>query len=326
MTTQTPTIQTPTPWTPTTQTSTAPTGTPPAGAPPTTLRERAVPYLLLTPAGLLIAAFVGLPLVTVIVLSFFRLNLVTGHLAFVGLGNYLAEGAHEEFLTSITNTLAYAALTIIPSIVLGLTVALLIHGVTRGKAFWRSVYFLPVATTLVAMSAVWRWMFQADTGVVDALLTPLTGARDWLNDPSLALLAVAVVGNWHQIGLIAILYLAALGTLPHDQYDSALLDGAGPWNRFWHVTWPGLGPTTVFAFITTAGSALQAYDIIAAMTAGGPLGATQTLTYAIWSRGVHYFDIGRAAVLSIVLLTLSLAVTALQRTGYARRLELGGSR
>ncbi len=289
-------------------------------------RTRAAPYLLTAPAAVLLTAFVVLPLIFVVGLSFFDVNLIGGGVSFAGLDNFVAETAHEEFGTSIRNTVVYAALTIVPSMVLGLLVALLVNGLARGQGFWRSVYFLPVATTLVAMSAVWRWMFQADTGIVDQVLGPLLGVRGWLDDPDLALGALAVVGTWHQFGLVAILYLAALGTVPRDQYDSAALDGAGAWNRFWHVTWPALGPTTVFAFATTASSALQAYDIDAAMTGGGPYDSTQTLTFAIWSRGVRFFDLGRAAVLSIALLALSLVVTAAQRTGYARRLERGGTR
>ncbi|MDI6022858.1 sugar ABC transporter permease [Leucobacter sp. UT-8R-CII-1-4] len=289
-------------------------------------RNSVVPYLLLAPGMLATALFVVVPLLLVFALAFFNLNLVTGTSDFVGLQNFAVEFVHPEFARSVSNTLLYALYTIIPSMAGGLVVALLIHGLSKGQGFWRSVYFLPVATTLVAMSAVWRWMFRADTGVVDTILGPIFGIRDWLNDPQLALHAIAVVGNWHQIGLVTVLYLAALGSLPRDPLESAQIDGAGPWAKFWHVTWPALGPTTVFAFITTASSALQAYDTIAAMTQGGPLGSTETLTYMIWVRGIHYFDIGRAAVLSIALLLLSVLATLAQRTGYGRKLEQGGAR
>lgn len=289
-------------------------------------RNSVVPYLLLAPGMFATALFVVVPLLLVFALAFFNLNLVTGTSDFVGLQNFAVELVHPEFARSVSNTLLYALYTIIPSMAGGLVVALLIHGLSKGQGFWRSVYFLPVATTLVAMSAVWRWMFRADIGVVDAILGPIFGIRDWLNDPQLALHAVAVVGNWHQIGLVTVLYLAALGSLPRDPLESAQIDGAGPWAKFWHVTWPALGPTTVFAFITTASSALQAYDTIAAMTQGGPLGSTETVTYMIWVRGIHYFDIGRAAVLSIALLLLSVLATLAQRTGYGRKLEQGGAR
>lgn len=291
----------------------------------TSPRDRILAYVLLAPALVLIVAFVIAPLVFVIGLAFFDVNLIAGTTRFVGLDNFASEATHPEFLNSVRNTLLYGLLTVFPSIFLGLLSAVIINSLARGQGFWRTVYFMPVATTLVAMSAVWRWLFRADTGVVDLLLSPL-GLRDWLGDPSLALGAVAMVGNWHQIGLVTVLYLAALGTLPRDQYESATLDGAGAWSRFIHVTWPGLGPTTVFAFILCCSSALQAYDVIAAMTQGGPLGATETLTYVIWLRGVNYFDIGRAAVLSIALFALSIVVTMVQRSRALQRLEQAGTR
>lgn len=285
-----------------------------------------VPYALLLPAAILVLLFVLVPLVAVIVLAFFGVNLITGATDFVGLDNIVTEVAHPEFLNSLRNTLVYGLATVVPSLVLGMIVALLINAATHGKGFWRSVYFLPVATTLVAMSAVWRWLFRTDTGLADLLLQAVFGVGGWLNEPGYALAAVAIVGNWHQIGLVAILYLAALGSLPRDQYESATLDGARAWSRFWHVTWPGLGPTTIFAFILCSSAALQAYDVIAAMTQGGPLASTETLTYMIWVRGVSYFDIGRAAVLSIALLLLSAVIVALQRSRAAQRLERAGTR
>lgn len=288
-------------------------------------RERVLAYALLAPAVALVLAFVVAPLVVVIGLAFFDVNLIAGTARFVGFDNFATEATHPEFLNSLRNTLVYGVLTVVPSILLGLVFAVVINALSRGQGFWRTVYFMPVATTLVAMSAVWRWLFKADTGVVDQILAPL-GVHNWLGDPNLALGAVAIVGNWHQIGLVTVLYLAALGTLPRDQYESATLDGAGAWNRFLHVTWPGLGPTTVFAFILCCSSALQAYDVIAAMTQGGPLGSTETLTYVIWLRGVNYFDIGRAAVLSIALLALSVIATLVQRSRTFQRLEQAGTR
>ncbi len=286
----------------------------------------ATPYVLLAPAALLLAAFTVLPLLLVAVLSFCDVSLLQKTWSFIGFGNFRMELSSREFRGSVTTTLLYALYVVPASVVGGLIVALVVNRVRHGRDFWRAVYFLPVATTLVAMSSVWGWLFTPDTGIVDRVLGPVLGVRDWLDHPHLALLALAVVGVWHQLGFVTILYLAALASLPADQYDSAALDGAGPWHRFWHVTWPAIGPTTIFVTAVTCGTALQAYDSIVAMTGGGPAGATQTLTYDIWRRGVDYFDIGRAAVLSLVLLALSVVVTAMQRSRYGRALESAGSR
>jgi multiple sugar transport system permease protein len=286
----------------------------------------ATPYLLLSPASLFLAVFWIFPLALVVTLSLFDLNLVDNTLRFAGLDNYASELGSPEFAQSLHATVLYALYTIVPSLGTGLLVAVLVSGLRHGQGFWRSVYFLPVASTLVAMASVWRWMLNPDVGIADRVLRAVFGAGNWLNDPHLALVAVAMVSDWHQIGFAVVLYLAALGRLPREPYDSAAIDGAGPWSRFWHVTWPALGPTTVFVFVLMSGYALQAYDTIAAMTAGGPAGATATLTYRMWLRGVQYFDAGRASVLAVVLLALSLVVIAIQRAPMGRRLEAAGTR
>ncbi len=272
--------------------------------------RRFVPAFLLAPAGLFVTVFAIAPILLVVVLAFVDLDLVRGTAAFAGFDNVVAEFANPDFGRVLATTALYALYTVPVSMVAGLLVALAIDGLAAGKAFWRTVYFLPVASTLVAMSAVWRWIL-ADTG--------------WLASPTLALVAVAVVGNWHHIGFVVIVYLAALGNVSPPELEAARLDGAGPWSRFWHVTWPALGPATLFALVTTCAQALQVYDTVVTLTQGGPIGATTTLTYEIWSRGVRYFDVGRAAVLAVVLLALSLLVTALQR-GPGQRLERAGSR
>ena len=269
-----------------------------------------LPYALVAPAGLFAAVFAVAPIMLVVVLAFTDLDLVRGTAGFVGPANIIAELTNPDFAQVLANTAFYALYTVPVSMIVGLLVALTIDGLTAGKAFWRVVYFLPVASTLVAISAVWRWIF-AETS--------------WLSSPTLALVAVAVVGNWHQIGFVVVVYLAALGNVSPPELDAARLDGAGAWSRFWHVTWPAMGPATLFALVATIAQALQLYDVVVTLTGGGPIGATTTLTYEIWSRGVRYFDVGRAAVLALLLLTLSLLVTAVQhRVG--RRLERAGSR
>jgi len=272
--------------------------------------RRFVPYVLMAPAGLFVTVFVVAPIVLVVVLAFTDLDLIRGTAGFVGFANVATELGDPEFARVVGTTALYALYTVPVSMVAGLAVALTIDGLAVGKAFWRVVYFLPVASTLVAMAAVWRWIFAV---------------TDWLSSPDLALVAVAVVGNWHQIGFVVVVYLAALGNVSPPELEAARLDGAGGWSRFWHVTWPAGGAGTLFALVTTFAQALQLYDTVVTLTQGGPIGATTTLTYAIWSRGVRYFDVGRAAVLAVVLLAVSLLVTGLQY-GPGRRLDRSGTR
>ena len=250
-------------------TTTAPA---PVAAPahPATTAPRLVPLLLLTPAALFVGVFLLLPLLLVVVLAACRVDLVADTVAWIGAGNVVDELSDPEFTRALSNTVLYALATVPTSLCVGLGAAVLIDGLRRGVGLWRGAYFLPTACTLVAMCAVWRWMYAADVGVIDRVLEPLLGLRDWLGDPRLALFALATVGIWHQVGLVTVIYLGALSTIPAGPRDSAWLDGAGRWQRFRHVLWPALGPTTVFVVVLLLSTALQAYDTIAAMTRVGP--------------------------------------------------------
>jgi multiple sugar transport system permease protein len=299
----------------------------PTGRPSRRARGRAgLPYILLAPMMLLLVVFVIAPTVLALVLMFFRWDLLEGAGGFVGADNIAAEAANGELLHGLTTTLWYGALTVPTSMAAGLVVALSINSLSRGRGFWRTVYFLPVASTLVAMSVAWRQLFAPGTGLVDATIGRLTGWSDWLGSLDLALPAVAVVGNWQQIGFVAVVYLAALGGVPRDVVEAARLDGAGRVARFRHVVWPALGPATVFSLVVSCTGALRVYDTIATMTGGGPAGATSTLTYLLWRRGIYFYDVGGAAVLTAALIALAVLITIGQLRGFGNRLERAGSR
>lgn len=285
-----------------------------------------VPYLLIAPTAVALFAFVLAPAAFAVFLAFFDWDLRTGRSTFVGFANFADEIASGELVRGVLVTVGYAALTVPTSLAGGLLVALAIHALARGRAFWRALYFLPVAATLVAMSIVWRWMFRPDTGIVDSTVGALTGLRDWLNSFDLALPAVAAVGCWQQIGFVAVIYLAALTGVPRDVLTAARLDGAGPVARFRYVTWPALGPATVFAVVLTSTAALRVYDTIRTMTDGGPAGRTESLAFLLWQRGVAYFDVGAGAALTVTLLALSGVVTLLQVRTLGRGLQRGGTR
>lgn len=287
--------------------------------------ERLAPYLLVTPMLALLFVFTIVPCLLTLVLAFFETDILAGTMRFVGLANFSKAFSRGDLFNSIGVTLKYMALTVPASMVLGLLVALGINGLSHGRVFWRAVYFLPVASTLVAMSIVWRWMFVGRRGLIDQTLGPLTGLTDWLNTKALSLPAVAVVGNWQQIGFVAILYLAALAAVPRHQLEAARVDGANAWARFWHVTWPAIGPTTVFAGIITAVNAMRVFDSVSTMTGGGPSRSSQTLAHLMWERGIYFFDIGGGSVVTLVLVALALIATFLQRILTAR-LEKAGTR
>lgn len=289
------------------------------------LSRRVEPYVFVTPLLFLIGLFVLAPGVLTVALMFFDVDILSGTWKFTGLKNIQQALGRGEIANSILVTIKYALLTVIPSMTLGLLAALGIHSLRKGSNLWRAIYFLPVAATLVAMSIVWRWMFLARRGLVDQTFGKWTGLVDWLNSTDLALPAVAIVGNWQQIGFVTIVYLAGLAGVPRHLLEAARIDGASAWHRFWHVTWPALGPATVFAAVISSIQALRIFDTIATMTDGGPSGSSETLTYLLWKRGIYYFDIGGGAVVTVVLLLFALLATWIQKRA-SRRLERAGSR
>ena len=289
------------------------------------LGQGIAPYVFVLPLIILTMAFVILPALMTVGLMFFDVDILAGTTKWVGLKNLDRAISRGEVANSLWVTGLYALLTVIPSVILGLIAALAINSLSGGAAIWRAVYFLPVAATLVAMSIVWRWMFLARNGVVDQTIGAWTGLTDWLNSTTLALPAVAIVGNWQQIAFVSIIYLAALSAVPKHLLEAARLDGASAIFRFWHVTWPALGPATVFAVVISSIQALRIFDTIATMTDGGPSGSSETLTYLLWKRGIFYFDIGGGAVVTFVLLILALLATYIQKRATSR-LESAGSR
>jgi multiple sugar transport system permease protein len=282
--------------------------------------------LYLAPAMTALGAFVLLPLAIVAVLSLFRYDALSGASSFVGLANYRQILASPQYRNAALNTGEYVLLTVPPTLVLGLLIALGIHSVARGGAFWRAVYFLPVAANLAAMSAVWRWMFYPQDGIIDQTLGRLLGLQGWLQSDNLAIPAVSIVGIWQGVAFSAIIFLAGLASVPPALLDAARLDGARAWGQFWHVTWPALGPAFVFSMVIAFRDALNVYAQVNVMTQGGPGDHSTTLAYLIWQEGIQFLDIGGGAVVTVTLMIIVLAATALQLALGGARLERAGTR
>jgi multiple sugar transport system permease protein len=275
------------------------------------------------PAFALILALLLAPLAALLALSVtdYRLGAVAVRL--VGLGHYAALFEDEVFRRSLANTFLYVAFVLPGAVFGGLGVALLVHARTRSRAFYEIAYFLPVTATLVAMATVWQFMLHPSLGPVSAALGWLgLGRPDLLNDPSLALGTLAVIGLWQVIGFNMVLFLAGLSAIPRELYDAAALDGArsGP-DRFLRVTWPMLGPTTMFVTITSTITAFKVFDTVVVLTRGGPLGRTETVLYILYLEGFQYFRTGYAAAMTVVLLVFLTLLSILQARVIDRRVH-----
>jgi multiple sugar transport system permease protein len=283
-----------------------------------TSREALIDLWLAGPATLVMVLFIFLPVAIVAVLSFTDYQFGAPSFAWIGLENYSKLFGSTLGRRAIANTLIYVAVVIPLSVGFGLAVALGLHRM-MAWAPWlsqmlRTIYFLPVAATLVAMSVAWQMVLHPSLGVVNQTLATFGGTpQDWLSDRGLVLYTLAAIGIWQTVGYNMVLFLAGLVAIPPELYDAAEVDGAGHgWSRFWTVTWPMLGPTTLFVMVVTATNAFRVFETVATLTKGGPAFASDTLVYALYREGFVYFKAGYASAITIVFFAFLLVLTLAQ--------------
>jgi len=283
----------------------------------------AIPWLLAAPAAATLLLFLLGPSAAVIVMSFTDWELGAPELRFVGLDNYAEMLEDRVFRISLGNTLLYAAIVVPAAVGLGLAAALLIHAAPRGRTLFRAVYFLPAMATIVAMAVVFEFMLHPTLGVVNLMLKAVgLPARNWLGEAETVIAALAVIGVWEAVGFNMVLFLAALAALPRDLYEAAEVDGVpGAFERFRTVTWPLLGPTTLFVLVITTLRAFRVFDTVAAITQGNPGRASEVLLYTIYREGLVFFRVGYASALTVVFLIGLMAVALLQTRGLDRRVH-----
>lgn len=276
--------------------------------------ESLAAWTLAGPAIILMWLMLLGPAVVVIVLSMTDWTFGAPTLAWIGLGNYIELWGDRVFWVSLVNTLAYVAFTVPTAVFLGLGAALLIEAGTTMKGFYRTLFFLPVTSTLLAMALVFQFAFHPSVGLVNLALGAVgLPTTDWLKNPDTALYALGVIGIWQAVGLNMVLFLAGLKGIPKDLYEAAAIDGAdGAWERFRRVTWPMLGPALVFVVTITAIRSFQVFDTVAVLTDGGPNKATSVLLHQMYQEGFSFLRSAYAAALTCVFLAFVLLLTWLQ--------------
>jgi multiple sugar transport system permease protein len=266
--------------------------------------QRTAGALLATPAAFLLILLVLLPSIVVLVLSLTDYQLGTAQSHFVGFDNYVATIADPMFRGSLRNTAIYVAVVAPASIGLGLIFALMIQSCTSFNAWYRTAFFLPVTATLVAMATAWEVLLHPTFGLFNTILAAFGGTKiRFLSDPDVALMAIAAIGIWKQIGFNLILFLAGLSTIPSELYESASLDGADRgWRRFFLISWPMLGPVTLFVVIVTLIRAFSDFEAIVVLTDGGPMRSTSVVLFQLYQEAFRYFKIGTGSALAVMFL------------------------
>ena len=272
-------------------------------------------YVFVAPALAAIAVFFFVPVVASVLLSFTDFDIYAvasrANLRVVGLENYARLAGDDLFWVAVRNTLYFVAVAAPLSLVVSLVAALALSArLTRWKGFFRTVLFLPVVTTLVAVAVVWRYAFHPRIGLLNALLAPLgIGPVDWLGDPRWAMPAIIVMTIWKNFGFNMVILVAGLQSIPERLYEAARVDGAGPWARFRHVTLPMLAPTMVFVGVMTLIGDLQLFAEPYVMTQGGPAHATLSVVLLMYLEGFRWWNMGYAAAIALVLFLMILALT-----------------
>lgn len=287
-------------------------------------------YAFLLPALLLFVFIVAYPLGWALWLSLHDWSLI-GRKAWAGLGNYTRLAGDPLFWKSLGISVRWTLGVVPIIIVIALPVALFLNaGWMRTRALYRTVYFLPVVTNIVAAAFVWRWMFDPQFGIINAALGWFDlGRPGWLADPAWALYAMMTVAVWKQIGQAMVLFLAGLQTIPQDFVDAARIDGAGPWKIFWRVTLPLLNPTMLFVAVILVINAFRVFTIPYVMSAGGlqmrtpggPADSTRVFVLHIYDWAFRQFAMGYASANAFVLMLLIIAVTLVQMKMIQRPFE-----
>lgn len=280
--------------------------------------ETRAALLFLAPAMVLLSLFFFVPVIAGLALSLTDFDLYTlgdsSNIRLVGLRNYRDLLGSGIFWTAFGNTMYFALVGGPLTVAVSLAAALLVNSkLTRFKSLFRTIYFAPVVTTLVAVAIVFKYIYHPRFGMLNRFLDTLgLGQPDWLGNPRLAMFAIIILSVWRGFGYTMIIFIAGLQQIPEELYEAARLDGAGAWRQFRHVTLPMLAPTFLFVGVVVAIAQLQIFAEPYVMTRGGPLNSTVTMVMLMYEQGFKFWEMGYAAAVVFVLFLVIGTATLLQ--------------
>jgi len=275
-------------------------------------------WWFLAPALVLIGVFFFVPVAASFLLSVTDFDIyAVGDIAnarFVGARNYTALMSNPLFWTALQNTFYFALVGGPLTVAVSLGAALLVNAkIVRYKSVFRTLYFVPFVTTLVAVAIVWRYLYHPQYGLLNYALSAFGVAPvNWLGDPNWAMPAIILLAVWKNFGYNMLIFIAGLQSIPEELYEAASIDGAGPVRKFWHVSLPMLAPTFFFVGVVTMIGYFQLFAEPYVMTQGGPLRATTSLVLMMYEEGFRWWRMGTAAAIAFILFVLILAWTLLQ--------------
>jgi multiple sugar transport system permease protein len=291
-------------------------------------------FLFILPTYSILLIFIMIPIFFAFFISFTKWNLL-GSMKYVGLSNYKQLFHSEEFWKAMINTFYYTFITVPFAVVISLALALMLNTKIKGIGFYRTAYFMPVLTSVVASAFIWQWIFQSQNGILNHIfgylgLKPLSWLNEsrgiftvlfesigvsipgWLGGPSVTLVAISIMSIWKNVGYYMIIFLAGLQNIPRTYYEAAEIDGAGPIKRFFSITLPILSPTTYFVLIMSVIVSFQVFEQVAVTTQGGPLNASLVMVYLIYQRAFRFLEVGYASSAAFILFAIVIILTYFQ--------------
>ncbi len=275
-------------------------------------------WLFVLPALIVIGVFFLLPVVAALALSLTDFDIYAladpANTRFVGLRNYAELISTPLFWKALGNTFYFVLVGGPLTVVISLAIALLLQSpLVRLKGVFRTAFFAPVVTTLVAVALVWRYLYHRRYGLINHVLG-VAGIEpvDWLGDPTWAMPAIILLAVWKNFGYTMILFIAGLQAVPDQLYESARIDGAGHWRQFLHITLPMLAPTFLFVGVITMIGYFQLFAEPYVMTQGGPLQSTVSVVYLMYEEGFKWWNMGYASAVAFILFLFMLAGTLVQ--------------
>jgi raffinose/stachyose/melibiose transport system permease protein len=271
---------------------------------------RLLPWVFLAPALVIYSVVVVYPMLYSTYLSLFRWDGVAPKKIFVGFQNYVTLLTHNEvFWIALKNNAIWLVAALLVPTSIGLGLALVLNSRFRGSHIFRSIFYFPAVLSLAVVGLIWTWIYHPDLGLANQFLDAVglkILKRNWLSDPQIAIYPVILAATWNAVGLPMLLFLAGLQTIPPEMHEAAKVEGAGPIRRFLYVTFPLLRETTLIVLAITSINALKAYDIIYAMTNGGPANRTQLLSTWMYFLTYNYNEVGLGTAIAVVLFSLTL--------------------
>ena len=280
-------------------------------------RKRAlIGYSFILPNFLGFAIFILIPVIFTVILAFMEWDGFNA-MTFAGMSNFRDIFRDRVFRSAFWKTIIYVVFTVLLTLLASLGLAVALNKKIRGRDVFRSAIFFPYVASMIAIGAVWKQLFEPNYGPINNMLRSLgmSNPPAWFASTDWAIWGVVIVSIWKFMGYYMLIYLAGLQDIPVQLYEAATLDGASGWQRFTRITFPMLTPSTFFVFIMLTINSFKSFDLIYALTQGGPGTSTTLLANYIYNQTFVYWDYGKSAAASLILFLMVLAVTVIQFRG-----------